>query len=110
MSTQKGKQVDATKVGKVNLNGDSAYRIEIEYVKEEHPWDCVWCKILRSRDTGTEYQGISETANALSVVLEYFKHDIVNSEMYSHCRIIRVAVFRRNGSEWVCIEEHEVTK
>lgn len=102
--------MDEMKVGKVNLNGDSVYRIEIEYVKESHPADCVWCKILRSRDTGTEYNGICETARALSVVLEYFKHDIVNSEMYSHCRVIRVAVFKRAGGKWECVEEHEVTK
>lgn len=102
--------MDERKVGTVTLNGDSTYRIGIEYVKENHAWDCVWCKILRSRETGTEYDGITATAGALSVVLEFFKHDIVNSEMYSHCHTIRVAVFKRNGSDWQCIEEHEITK
>lgn len=102
--------MDKLKFGTVTLSGDSTYRIGIEYVKENHPSDCVWCKILRSRETGTEYDGITETARALSVVLGFFKYDIMNSEMYSHCRIIRIAVFRRHGSEWSCIEEHEITK
>ncbi len=102
--------MDEKKAGMVSLLGDSVYRITVEYVKENHRSSCVWCKILRSRETGTEYDGITETAQALSAVLGYFKYDILNSELYSQCRAIRVAVFRRHGSEWTCIEEHEITK
>ncbi len=96
--------------GKVTLLGDSVYKIEITYNKESHGRKCNWCSLLINRQSGTEIHGIAALAGALNVVMEYFTYDIVNSEMYSHCRNIQIAVMQDVAGEWTCIEEHEITK
>ena len=54
--------------------------------------------------------GIQEIGKAVTEILEYFSHDIVNSELYSHCERIGVTVERRHGSEWKCDAQYEITK
>mgnify|MGYP001111779070 CR=1 FL=1 len=110
MSTQKGKQVDELRKGVVATLGDSVYRIDITYSKESHGPDCGMCKILRNRDTGRDYFGISEMAGALSLILEYYAYDIRNSALYSHAKSIGVEVMRQHGSEWKCDAQYEITK
>lgn len=102
--------MDEQKLGTVALLGNATFKIGVEYSKEHMPNDCMWCRILRSRETLTEYEGITETANALSLVLDYFKYDILYSEMYSHCRAVRVVVFQLMRGKWSSIEEHEIKK
>jgi len=95
------------KTGVVRCSGDSEYRIEIEYRKAHS--DCGMCAIMHDHETAPVF-GVVEIGKALAEVLEYFRHDIVNSEIYSHCERISVTVMRSYRGEWTCDAQYEITK
>ncbi len=93
--------------GTVSVLGDSEYRIKITYTKGHT--DCGMCTIMHDRETAP-VNGIAEAGKAVAEILDYFSHDIVNSEIYSHCERIGVTVERRHGSDWHCDAQYEITK
>ncbi len=97
------------KMGNVLVLGEPAYRLEITYTKTHSVKECAMCKIMRNHD-GAEITGPVELGAALSEILAYFKRDIMDSEMYSHCERIGIAVMRQHGSDWHCDAQYEITK
>lgn len=97
------------KLGTISVLGESTYRLEITYTRAHSVSDCVMCRIMRNHDS-SELGGIVELGAALIEILAYFRRDIVDSEMYSHCERIGVEVMRQHGSEWVCDAQYEITK
>lgn len=101
--------MDEKKKGIVSVVGDSIYRIEISYTKKHSVKDCAMCKIMHNHDSAP-VDGIQQLATAVPEILEYFSHDIVNSEVYSHCERIGITVMRQHGAFWHCDAQYEIQR
>ncbi|AVD99406.1 hypothetical protein SEA_BILLNYE_237 [Streptomyces phage BillNye] len=95
------------KKGVVRVAGDAEYRVKIRYVKAHT--NCGMCTIMHDHEAAP-VSGIVEMGKAVAEILEYFSHDIVHSELYSHCERIGVEVERQHKGEWLCDAQYEITR